>query len=110
MCFFVQPSLYETFGIVYIEAMASGKPVIATSLPVLQEIIDRDKGTLVPPKDIDALTKAIDYMLDHYQEYSPQKIVQCAKENFSYEVVGKKLDDIYRRVIKHPCKGKKSIS
>lgn len=38
-------------------------------------------------------------MLDHYQDYSPEKISQYAKENFSYEVVGKKIDEIYRRLV-----------
>jgi len=97
--FFVQPSLYETFGVVYIEAMACGKPIIASQLPVLQEIINKEIGILVPPKDTEALVDAIDYMLDHYQEYSSEKILGYAKENFSYEVVGKKLDDIYRRIM-----------
>jgi len=98
-CFVVIPSFTETFNVVCIEAMACGKPIIATNLPVLKEKITQEAGILVPPKDINALTKAIDYMLDHYQNYSPEKISQYAKENFSYEVIGKKLDDIYRKVI-----------
>lgn len=97
--FFVQPSLYETFGVVYIEAMACGKAIIATQLSVLQEKITKDIGILVPPRDIEALTNAIEYMLDHYQDYSSEKISKYAKENFSYEVVGKKIDEIYRRAI-----------
>ena len=38
-------------------------------------------------------------MLDYYQDYSSEKISQHTKENFSYEVVGEKLDGIYRKVI-----------
>lgn len=98
--FFIQPSLYETFGVTYIEAMACGKPIVATHLPVLQEKINKNRGILVPPKDIDGLASAIDYMLDHYRDYSPEKISQYARENFSYEVVGKKLDDIYRNILR----------
>lgn len=97
--FFIQPSLYEPFGVVYIEAMACGKPIVATRLPVLQEKINSDVGILVPPKDIETLTNTIDYMLDNYQNYSSAKISQYAKENFSYEVVGKKLDEIYRKIM-----------
>jgi len=97
--FFVLPSLYENFGVVYIEAMACGKPVIGTLGGGPKEIINKDTGILVPPKDIEALTSAIDYMLDHYQDYSSEKISQYAKENFSYEIVGKKIDGIYRKVI-----------
>jgi glycosyltransferase involved in cell wall biosynthesis len=94
--FFISPSLVETFGVVYIEAIACGKPIIASDLPVLRELINKERGILVPPKDIDALEKAIDYMLDHYQDYSSEKISQYAKDNFSYEVIGRKLDEVYR--------------
>lgn len=94
--FYVQPSLWETFGVVYIEAMACGKPVIASRLPVLIEIVNEDVGILVPPKDVKALKEAIEYMLDNYKGYSPEKIAQYASERFSYEVVGKMLDEIYR--------------
>ena len=98
--FMVQPSLYETFGVVYIEAMACGKPIVATQLPVLREKITKERGFLVPTKDINALAKAIDYMLDHYQDYDAEKISKYVKSNFSYEVIGKKLDNIYKRLIK----------
>ncbi len=97
--FFVLPSLYENFGVVYMEAMACGKPVIGTSAGGSREIITKEVGKLVPPKNVDVLAEAIDYMLDHYQDYSPEKISQYAKENFSYEVVGAKIDKIYREIL-----------
>ncbi len=97
---FVLPSLFETFGVVLIEVLACGKPVIATEIGGVNEIITKEVGLLVPPGDSKALADAIDYMLDHYQDYSPGKISQYAKENFSYEVVGRKLDEIYRKIIK----------
>jgi len=98
--FFVLPSLYENFGVVYIEAMACGKPVIGTSAGGPKEIINKETGILVAPKNINDLVKAIGYMLDHYQDYSAEKISEYAKDNFSYKVVGKKLDDVYKRVIR----------
>lgn len=97
--FFVQPSLWETFGVVYIEAMACGKPVIASDIPGPNEFINQDVGILVPPKDVNALAEAIEFMLDHYKDYSSEKIADYARERFSYEVVGKKLDEIYHEVV-----------
>ena len=97
--FFVQPSLCETFGVVYIEAMACGNPIIASQHSVLQEKINKEIGILIPPKNIKALSDAIDYMLDHCQEYSSEKISRYAKENFSYEVVGKKIGEIYKVIL-----------
>jgi glycosyltransferase involved in cell wall biosynthesis len=98
--FFVQPSLMETFGVVYIEAMACGKPVIGTDLSVLRDIINEDTGLLVPPGDVEALKKAIEYMLDNYQNYSPEKIAQYVRVRFNYENVGDMLDQVYRESLK----------
>ena len=57
----VVPSLFpETFGLVAIEAMALGKPVIASDVGALSEIIvDRHTGFLVPQRDVHALREAI---------------------------------------------------
>ncbi len=97
--FFVQPTLYETFGVTFIEAMACGKPIVATNLPVLKEKINDKRGILVPPKDVNALSKAIDYMLDCYKDYSAEAIYEYANSNFSYEAVGKKFDNLYKEII-----------
>ncbi|MCD6600088.1 MAG: glycosyltransferase [Dehalococcoidia bacterium] len=97
--FFVQPSLYETFGVVYIEAMACGKPVIATNLPVLRDLINEDRGILVPSKDVYALAQAVDYMLDHYNDYSKEKISNYVKEKFSCKVVGGEIDKVYKQIL-----------
>lgn len=97
--FFILPSLWENLPCVLIEAMASGLPIIASKVGGIPEIVNKDIGILVSPKDTDKLAEAINYMLDHYQDYSPQKISQYAKDNFSDEVVGKKLDKIYRKFV-----------
>ena len=62
-------------------------------------IINKENGILVPPKDVKALREAIEYMLDNYQNYSPEKIAQYARERFSYEVVGEMLDEVYTDVL-----------
>ena len=97
--FFVQASLWETFGVVYIEAMACGKPVIAGDIGGPQEIITPDTGILVPPGNTEALAEAITYMLDNYQNYSSEKISQYAREKFSYEIVGRQLSEVYQDVL-----------
>lgn len=97
--FFVLPSLYKNFRVVYIEAMTCGKTLIGTLGGGPKEIINKDSDILVPPKDIEALASAIEYMLDYYQNYSPEIISLYAKENYSYEVLGKKLNEIYKRII-----------
>jgi L-malate glycosyltransferase len=97
--FFVQPSLQETFGVVYIEAMACGKPVIATNAGGPEEIVSDETGILVPPEDVEALKEAINYMLDNHANYCSEKIAAYARERFSYETVGKLLDKVYESVL-----------
>ena len=96
--FMVLPSLYESFGVVLLEAMACGKPVITTLSGGQKEFVSENTGILVPPKDANALADAIEYMLDHCHEYSPQKLHEYVRENFSYEKIGRQLHEIYESV------------
>jgi len=97
---FVLPSLFETFGVVLIEAMACGKPLIATDIGGPNEIITPEVGVLVPPGDSEALARTLDYMLNHYGEYPSETLVRYARERYSYQAVGRKLDQIYRSVLR----------
>lgn len=56
----VVPSLYETFGLVFLEAMAVGLPVIGTTLGASQEVVSPSCGVLVPPDDVVALAGAME--------------------------------------------------
>lgn len=61
---FVLPSLYEGLPIAILEAMAAGKPVIATDIPENREVITHGmNGWLVPPQNPDALATALRAML-----------------------------------------------
>jgi glycosyltransferase involved in cell wall biosynthesis len=96
--FFVLPSLWENSPCVLIEALASGLPLIATDVGGVGEIINESTGILLAPKDIKSLETNINYMLDHYQNYSSKTLYEYAKTNYSYEAVGKNLNQIYRQI------------
>lgn len=55
----INPSLYETFGLVSIEAMASGTPVIAFSICAMEEIISPECGWCIKPQNTDLLSNTI---------------------------------------------------
>lgn len=96
--FFVFYSNYETAGIVLTESLICGKPVITTPVGIAPEIITDDTGILVPKHQPKELAKAMNWMLDHYEEYDAAKL-RSAGEQFSVENVGKYLFDIYKEVL-----------
>ncbi|MBD2178201.1 glycosyltransferase family 4 protein [Pseudanabaena sp. FACHB-1998] len=63
---FVMPSYAEAFGLVFIEAMASGLPVIASKLVQTTEIVkDGETGFLIPAGDREALANKIQTLIDN---------------------------------------------
>ena len=95
---FVLPSRSETFGIVYIEALATGTPVIATKCGGPEDFVDETNGILVPVDDVDALAEAMKVMLSDYQgdrsRFSSEhmKLVsETCKEKFAPESVAKEV-------------------
>ena len=69
MQIFVLPSLYEGFGIAILEAMAAGRPVVATTVGGIPEFVSHGQtGLLVPPGDPAALAAAIRHLLHHPEQ------------------------------------------
>lgn len=93
---FVHPSLSESFGIVQIEAMACGKPVVATRNGGSEEIvISEDYGYLVNTADAKDLAEKIMTALD--RQWDSEKI--CAyTERFSWDNICRQLLDVYSHV------------
>lgn len=60
----VLPSFSESFGLVLIEALACGKPVIGSDVGGITEIINDDVGLFVNPKKVSSIAKAIDTMVN----------------------------------------------
>lgn len=97
--FFVLPSRSDTFGVVYIEAMACGLPVIATDCGVPSSLITSQNGLFIPVDDVNALSDAIIRMTTHLAEYNRQAIAQNCQERFAPKVIAQQLTQIFEQVI-----------
>jgi len=96
---FVLASRSETFGVVYIEAMASGLPVIATKCGGPEDFVTPETGLLIQADCTDALNEAMQYMVEHRMDYDDKKISQYAKMRFSPEKIATDLTEVFERIL-----------
>ncbi|UNC93629.1 glycosyltransferase [Candidatus Contubernalis alkaliaceticus] len=95
---FVLPSHYETFGVVYAEAMACGKPVIATRCGGPESMVNQQNGMLVEVKNVTQLSSALKQMYEGAGNYDSQMIRRDFMERFSREAVVNSLEKVYNKV------------
>jgi glycosyltransferase involved in cell wall biosynthesis len=93
----------ESFGIVLIEAMACNRPVIATSLPGISEVVSNScDGYLVPPGDSEALADCIRSVIqmDPEKRSAMGAAGRCKVEaEYDWERIGDRLESLYREVL-----------
>lgn len=92
---FVLASRDETFGVVIVEAMACGLPVIATDCGGPSEIITTDTGILVEKEKAEKLAEAIIILSENLHQYDRDKIRNYALENFGYDAFNRKIIESY---------------
>lgn len=85
----------ESFGMVQVEAMTCGKPVIATDLPgVRQPVKMTGMGRIVPPQDSQALAQAILQILERPDEYRGDR--QAVARRFAPDVIATEYEALFR--------------
>jgi hypothetical protein len=100
--FLVAPSLYESFGLILIEAMSAGKPTIGSRVGGMQEIVvDGETGYLVDPENTDELKSAIVKLIDDPMlcEKMGESAYKRHKEVFSNKAMIDKSLAVYSKLI-----------
>lgn len=105
---FVLPSTAnsEAFGLVQLEAMACGKPVVSTNLPTGVPYVNQHgkTGFILPPRDPEALARAINTLLDdpglreNFGQYAKRRV----EREFTMEIVAEKVLEIYEELMESP--------
>lgn len=96
---FVLPSRHETFGVVYAEAIACGKPIIATRCGGPECILNDGNGLLVDVGDVPALARAMRNLASNWLQYSAKDIREDFERRFSRHAVVNQLRLLYEEVL-----------
>jgi phosphatidylinositol alpha-mannosyltransferase len=96
---FISPALgQESFGMVLVEAMAAGLPVVASDIPGYREVVrDEREGLLVPPGDAHALASALERVLS--DRALAARLGEAGRRRagrYRWEVVVGDLEAVYR--------------
>jgi glycosyltransferase involved in cell wall biosynthesis len=99
---FLLPSIWEGLPTVLLEAMAMKKPVVASSVGGIPEIVEDEKtGVLIPPQDPDALAEAVIFLLKNpdIADKMGQAGYERVRRNFSLDNTVAKTETVYDRLI-----------
>ncbi|MDR7440453.1 MAG: glycosyltransferase, partial [Armatimonadota bacterium] len=98
----VQPSLNEGMGKAAVEAMAAGKPVVASAVSGLVDVVRPDRnGVLVPPGDPEALARAVTDLFLHPERM--REFGRAARQDaevYGVEAMVDRLEALYERLLR----------
>lgn len=90
----------ESFGMVQVESMTCGTPVISTDLPgVRQPVKMTGMGRTVPPRNAPALSQALIEILDHPNGYAGDP--QAVKTRFSPSAIAEQYETLFNQLLQH---------
>jgi len=98
---FSLPSWNEGFGVVYLEAMVHGKPIIGCKGEGIEDVVENGKtGLLVKPKDVDSLVVALDFLLSHPSEAQDigKRAQDLVLKNYTWEKNAEKTINLYNLI------------
>lgn len=103
----VVPSRQESFGVTAVEGSACGRPIIASRVGGLPEVvIDHETGIMVEKENSDELMQAMKYLVEHPEERN--RMGQAGREfvlqNYAWEENVTQMEQVYREVLRRSKK------
>jgi len=98
----VIPSVYEPFGIVALEGMATGVPVVASQVGGLAEVIEHDRtGIFVYPRNPSSIAWGVDQILSNpsHSDWLTQNAKERLHKTYSWEAVAMKTVEVYEKAV-----------
>ncbi|HEX9015484.1 MAG TPA: glycosyltransferase [Chloroflexota bacterium] len=99
----VMASLWEGFGLVFLEAMAAARPVVATRVSAVPEVVEDGKtGILVPPRDPAALAEAMIAILSDRERAKSmgEEGLARLRQNFTEERMVDEIEETYFELLR----------
>lgn len=107
---FVLTSKYETFGVVLIESLACGRPVITTNSGGPSDFINNSNGIIVNDNTPEQLADAMIQMMNNYNTYNQTEISNYCRQKFSEKKIEADIESMYHKVLSEFHKSKQTIS
>lgn len=100
MTFSILPTVMESFGLAVIECMARGKPVVASNVGALAELVAHEETGLLVEQTPEAFAKAMSYLLEHPEacQRMGRKARMVIQEKFTVSQMVERLEAIYQSV------------
>lgn len=96
---FVLASQYETFGVVLIESLACGRPVVCTDSGGPRDFITDAQGVMVNEHDARSLAQGMMQLMDRYDSYNQKELIRYCHDNFNEHHISALIREYYMKIL-----------